>query len=377
MIVGFDGKRAVQNNTGLGNYSRYILDILCERYPDVTFVLFAPKRRKNNRLEIILKKYDNIKQSYPKGLWRLFPSLWRIWGIKKCLDKYGDDFVFHGHSNELPLNISKGKKVRSVVTIHDLIFIVFPEYYKPVDRFIYRYKFRKACINADKVIAVSECTKKDIVKYFGINENKIDVVYQSCSSIFAQKESDEKKQKVKKLYNLPEKYILFVGSVEERKNLLVVVKSLKYLSLDIHLVAVGRHTPYEDVVIKYIKENNLESRVHFVHGVEFADLPSVYQLSSVFVYPSRYEGFGIPVQEALLSGVPVIAAKGSCLEEAGGPDTLYIDPDDYRTLSEYINRIMSDNVFAGKMVESGLLYMKNFSCEKQAGQIMKIYKELV
>ena len=257
MKIGFDGKRAVQNFTGLGNYSRYIVDILCQFYPENEYVLYAPKKRENKRLNKLTKQYRQLQLSYPTtSFWKKLSSLWRVLGVTRQLEKERID-IFHGLSNELPLNIHKSE-VKSIVTIHDLIFLRYPQYYHSIDRNIYTYKFRKACENADRIIAISECTKRDIIEYFGIPADKIEVVYQGCDTSFTHPVTEEKKREVRAKYQLPEHYILNVGSIEERKNALSAVQALTMLPEQIHLVIVGRYTEYTDKIERFIKENKLE-----------------------------------------------------------------------------------------------------------------------
>ena len=235
MRIGFDGKRAVQNFTGLGNYSRYIIDILYRFSPENEYVLYAPRKRSSRVFDELLHHCPLLKTIYPQGVWKYFKSLWRTWGITSRLDKDSID-LFHGLSNELPLNIRKARHTKIIVTIHDLIFLRYPEYYHWIDRKIYTYKFRKACEYADLVIAISECTKRDLISYFHIPENKIEVVYQGCDVSFTRPATDEKKQEVREKYSLPEHYILNVGSIEERKNVLLAVKALLHLPREMHLV---------------------------------------------------------------------------------------------------------------------------------------------
>lgn len=178
MRIGFDGKRAVENKTGLGNYSRFIIDILSRLHKENQYTIYAPKPKEKQSLDRILSR-ENIQIIYPAShFWKRLCSLWRIWGINKQI-KEEQLSLFHGLSNELPLSIKKSK-TRSIVTIHDLIFIRYPQFYKWIDRHIYIYKFKKACQNSDRIIAISEMTKRDIITFFGIDAHKIDVVYQSC-----------------------------------------------------------------------------------------------------------------------------------------------------------------------------------------------------
>lgn len=371
MRIGFDAKRAAQNRTGLGNYSRFVINGLTRFTSGNEYVLYVPSPKKCG----LLKELDdrNLPKVFPEGrLWKLFRSFWRVFGIPSRLSSDGID-IYHGLSNELPLTMSRAGGVRSVVTVHDLIFLRYPQYYNPIDRWIYNYKFRKACGMADRIIAVSECTKRDIVSYYGIDAAKIDVVYQGCAREFYEPVADEKKQAVKERYGLPGRYVLYVGSMEERKNLLLAVKALKRMKEQVVLVAVGKCTPYLEEVLKFVREQKIEHRLSLFHRVPFEDLPALYQMASAFVYPSRFEGFGIPVLEALVSRVPVIAATGSCLEEAGGPHSLYVHPDDERQLALLLDKVLTDNELRNRMAEEGLRYARRFDAEKLTADLCEVY----
>lgn len=375
MRIGFDGKRAVQNNTGLGNYSRYIIDILSQYYETNEYIIYAPKQRENKALSKILEK-RNIQAVYPAtSSWKKCRSLWRVWGIKTQL-KQDRLSIFHGLSNELPLSISKSG-TKSIVTIHDLIFLRYPQFYKWIDRHIYAYKYRKACENSDRIIAISEMTKRDIITYWKIDEQKIDVVYQGCHPNFKLQASEKQKEEIREKYRLPQKYILNVGSIESRKNLLLIVKALEYIPDDIALIAVGKRTPYTDTVEEYINSHKLNDRVRLLHNIPFQELPVLYQLAQLFVYPSFFEGFGIPIIEAIHSGIPVIAATGSCLEEAGGPDSIYINPNDEKELAEKINELLSSPETVSIMIEKGRKYVERFSEEVIAQDIMHVYQKVL
>ena len=374
MKIGFDAKRAVNNKTGLGNYSRLVIDVLSEYYPDNEYLLYAPKIMENNRLQPLIER-RNVRLVVPqRSIDRKLSSIWRIGsGI---VHDYSCDCIdlFHGLSNELPL---VRNTVPTVVTIHDLIFLHYPHCYKSADRLIYNFKFRKACENSDRIIAVSQCTKRDIVECYGIDANKIDVVYQGCDDGFKIKRSNEELAEVRKRYSLPEgKFLLYVGTVEERKNVLLAVKALRLLDRSIPLIIVGRETHYARMVKEYIAKYNLEDRVLF-RQIHFADLPAVYQSASVFVYPSRYEGFGIPILEALCCGVPVVGATGSCLEEAGGEGSFYVDPDDDEGMAGIIARILEDGQLRQTMIEQGYCHASNFTRESIAKNTMNVYNKVL
>ena len=375
MRIGFDAKRAVQNHTGLGNYSRFIIDIMSRFYPDNEYLLYAPKPKENQELNILLQRPD-VSIQYPSSfLWKQCGSLWRTWGMSNCFQADGLD-IFHGLSNELPLNIRQSG-VRSIVTMHDLIFLRYPQFYATIDRRIYAYKYRKACENCDRVIAISETTKKDLMDFWGIEEKKISVVYQGCDPLFKQPASQELKKEIRQKYHLPDSYILYVGSIEERKNLLLVVRALRHLPNDVRLVAIGRHTPYTEKVKDYLHTYHLEKRVQLLHGIPLHELPAFYQCASLFAYPSRFEGFGIPIIEAIHSGVPVIAATGSCLEEAGGPASIYVHPDDAEGMAAQIAFVLSHPSEAEKMRTRSLEYVKQFTDQNIAASILQVYRQVM
>ena len=378
MKIGFDGKRAAQNFTGLGNYSRYALEALVKYYPNEEYNVYIPKDVNNAKFDEILAGSNcKMKKCLPQsGSARKFKSLWRVWGVTKTVEADGVQ-VFHGLSNELPLNIrSVSPGVKSVVTVHDVIFRRLPQCYPVIDRKIYDFKFRRACRNADHVIAVSECTKRDIVKDYGISPDKVSVIYQGCDPLFAQPVAPERIAEVRRKYSLPDRFIVSVGTIEERKNLLSVVKALLHLPKDIHLVAVGRRTKYTELVDRFVAENGLRERVHLLHGVPYLDLPVIYSCANVFAYMSLYEGFGIPLLEALNSRVPVVAATGSCLEEAGGPGSLYVAPFDVEAIAAAVERCLQPSV-KEEMVVRGLEWASRFTMEQFARQTMQCYNKVL
>lgn len=366
MRLGFDGKRVVQNFTGLGNYSRYVLDVLTRYYPENSYHVYTPKIAPGGQKE----KLKKIRLRLPSK--KMPAAFWRSFSIVNDLKKDKIE-LYHGLSNEIPAGLRRAK-IPSVVTIHDLIFLRYPQYYPFIDRTIYYLKSKYACRNADYIVAVSEQTRRDIIQYLKVPADKIRVVYQNCDENFRKKLSAGEKEEVRSSYKLPGKYLLNVGTVESRKNVMLIAKALRLIPEDIHLVVAGRETAYAEQVKGYLKTEKLEHRVHFLSNVRFADLPGIYQLAEIFIYPSKFEGFGIPVIEALHSGVPVIAATGSCLEEAGGPGSYYVDPEDEIQLAQYINAILGSPETAREMVEKGYLHLKKFDDESFASELIKIYK---
>ncbi len=238
MNIAFDAKRAVQNNTGLGNYSRYVISVLSHFYPHNRYLLFSPGKKESARLQE-LKSKRNFDFILPKGIWKIFSGSWRTFGITSILKQKSID-IYHGLSQELPYGIKK-TGVKSIVTIHDLIFVRYPGHYNLIEQFIHWWKIKKyryASHQADKIIAVSECTKRDVVSFFKIHPDKIAVVYQGCHPVFSYPMSPEKKAAIIKKYRLPARFILYVGSIVTRKNLLLIVRSLLEVDQNVCLIAV-------------------------------------------------------------------------------------------------------------------------------------------
>ena len=374
LTIGYDAKRAVSNGTGLGNYCRTLLNDLGTIDTTDSFRLYVPDLGRDD-LRSQLDMPRNMSFVTPANkLVKPLRSLWRIKGIVNDLKRDGVD-IYHGLTGELPLGLSEAG-IKSVVTIHDLIFMRCPEYYNPVDVAIYKWKFRNTCKQADRIIAISECTRRDIMELGEIDDSRINVVYQSCGTRFCQQVGEAQKAEVRSRYSLPQRYILFVGTIEERKNALLAAQALPYLSDEIHLVLVGRQTAYAKTITSFARQNGLANRIHMLSGVPTSDLYAIYQQAECFVYPSRYEGFGIPVIEAIQSRLPVIACTGSCLEEAGGPDNVYVDPDEPQEMAMAIKSITDNPDAARQIVTRSLDYIRRFENGNVAQEMLNVYRSL-
>jgi len=367
MVIGFDAKRAFNNKSGLGNYSRNLLKALLKYYPENRYLLFTPKINKQIFSDSGFEIYT------PPGINKLFPSLWRSFSINKSLKKLSLD-VFHGLSNEIPFFINN-KKIKTIVTIHDLIFLRYPNLYKWIDRKIYLQKFKYSCHKADLIIAISQQTKSDIIEFFKINENRIKVVYQSCNPIFFENISIPYKNLFLK-YNIPKNYILYVGTIERRKNLLTLLKAVYSKKIDLPIVVVGRKTEYFNEIKDFIEKNKVKN-IFFIGEISNEELVALYKYAKIFVYPSIFEGFGIPVIEAIASGVPVVTSKNSCLMETGGEAAVYFEPYNYEELGDIIINIINDISLYNNLIEKGKQHIKRFTPEVFAKNTMNLYKELL
>jgi glycosyltransferase involved in cell wall biosynthesis len=367
--IGFDAKRFFNNYTGLGNYSRDLIRILLSNYPEQEFLLYTP--------QIGIPQYSDLVPNSvirrPSGfLNKILTSNWRTNRIINDLKRDEID-IYHGLSGEIPIGLDK-TSITSVVTIHDLIFIRYPELYKKIDRTLYHKKFKYACEHADQIVAISEQTKLDIIEFFNIHENKVKVIYQGCHESFKSVKSEQEKQTLIKKLGLPQEFILNVGTIESRKNAFSIVQAIK--DKDISLVIVGKQTAYTKEIKSYIVAHNMEKRVFFLQGLTMYELSILYSIAKIFVYPSIFEGFGIPIIEALYSGTPVITTNSGVFPEAGGPFSQYIDPNDINQLSLSIDSILNSPERQEIMSQKGLAYAQQFNDEILAAQWMDLYKKI-
>ena len=373
MKIGFDAKRAFSNYTGLGNYARDTIRILSHYAPNNNYVLFTPNKNNNIRTSFIHGK-ENILVKTPETLInKFFTKFWRTKNIVNDLHK-NDIHIYHGLSNELPIGIEK-TSIKTVVTIHDLIFIRHPHLFNTIDRKIYYKKFKHACTVANKIIAVSKQTKKDIVKYFNISPNKITVAYQGCNQVFQSKIPELQKQLVIKKHKIPKDYLLYVGTIEERKNLLTILKTIQELPKQ-KLVIIGDGKTYKIKCLQFIKKHKLSNRVVFLSKLSLEDMSAIYQAAKIMIYPSIFEGFGIPILEALFSKTPVITTNGGCFVEAGGENSKYIDPLSINDMKQAIIEIESSAETERKMKEEGFKYAQKFTDDKIAKKLIEIYNNL-
>ena len=375
MKIGYDAKRAFANFTGLGNYARSTIGNICKVYPAHEYYLYTPKKVADGASDFI----HDIKNAHIRGprnlFYGTFSAAWRRFGI--AADAAHDQIdLYHGLSHEIPDGIEK-TNIKTVVTIHDLIFKRFPHYYKKIDRKIYDNKIKHAVKFAHTIIAISEQTKKDIIEFYQVAENKIEVIYQACDTIFEKKQSSIALNVVKEKYALPANYLLYVGTIEERKNALVILQAMLQLPSHIKLVMVGKKKSYGLTIDAFIKKHELNDRVIQINQVDFKDLPAIYQAANIFIYPSKFEGFGIPIIEALHSETPVIAAKGSCLAEAGGPNSLYFEPSNADELAGLIADLLADESKQKSMAVSGKKYVEKFNGEKIATELMGLYQSIL
>ncbi len=365
MKIAFDGKRFFNNSSGLGNYSRDLVRISAIYFPENEYLLFNENETIKGKDILGLSNVSFVKTSV--GTWA------RQLKMGKDAQAVKAD-IFHGLSGELPLKWTD-QPIKKVVTIHDLIFLRFPQFYSLFDRKIHLWKFKNAIKQADIIIAISEQTKRDVIQFLKVPKEKIRVVYQGCHQQLKEHQSDEYINLIKEKFQLPERFILNVGTIEERKNVLNIVKAIN--GTKIPLVVIGKKTNYFNKVKKYISKNKLENQVHFLENVSMEELAAIYKLADVFVYPSYFEGFGIPIIEALYSETPVITSNLSSLPEAGGDHSVYVYPNNVDDIKAKILFLWQNEAERKRRAKKGLKFVQKFNDESIAENLQSVYQELI
>lgn len=369
MRIGFDAKRAFNNYSGLGNYSRYVISNMCRFYPENECLLYTPSIADP---DLFHEPQGTIIRQPKRGIEKYSRAFWRSFRLIHWLSNDGVD-IYHGLSNELPFGIHR-TAIKSVITIHDLIFLEHPELYKPFDRYVYRKKVEYGARAATRIIAVSEQTKQDIIRWLGVDDSRVRVVYQGCHRQFYHRVSEETLNYTRQQFVLPSEYLLYVGTIEERKNLLKIVEAMHAGNIDFPLVVVGRKTSYFSQVKTFLEKNRM-NHIQFLDQVQVSDLPAIYQGSRGFIYPSSYEGFGIPILEALNSGVPVITSSGGCLEETAGKGGIFIDPGDREEMIHAIRQVLEDSALRDRLIREGGAHALKFREEQTIPSLYNVYLE--
>ncbi|MDD3498009.1 MAG: glycosyltransferase family 1 protein [Candidatus Moranbacteria bacterium] len=352
-------------------YLLNVLKYLGKISPEDDFFIY---HKKEFNPELVPPEFTNyvIKKVSSPFLWTQTRFAWEVW-------KEGVDVLWMPMHNA-PLFGSK--KTKKVVTIHDLAFKRFSEAFTKGDLFKLNLLTELAIKKADKIIAVSQSTKRDILEFYPeINPEDIRVIYHGFDAeLFEKRYSEEKRNSVLKSYKLKAKsYILYVGAIQPRKNLKTLIRAFESLkgsgeAEDLKLVISGSKAWRWEDTIEAVEKSSQRENIILTGRVSFEDLSIIYRGASVFVFPSLYEGFGIPVLEAFASGVPAVVSRNSSLEEVGGEAVEYFDGSDAGDLSKKIGNILKSDEIQRSMVEKGKKRLKNFSWEKCARETLGFLK---
>ncbi len=369
MKIGFDAKRAFLNSSGLGNYSRNTLNALHRFFPENDYILFTPEVK-----DRLFDNYKRFKVVSPQNrIAKKMKSLWRSLFLVPQLKRHRIE-LFHGLSNELPTGIHKSG-IPSTVTIHDLIFMRYPEFYKPIDRKIYFKKVKYACHVADKVIAISNQTKHDIETFFHVPPEKVELIYQPVAPVFFERQNIFL---IRKKYHLPEKFILSVGTLESRKNQLALLQALHLKEIKTTVVFVGKQTTsYMAEMNRFIEENEMETQVKFLSNISESDLAALYQTATLSVYISVFEGFGLPVIESMACGCPVVTSSVSVLPETAGEAAVLCNPAKVEEIAQKVAMLLEKEDFRNEIVEKGKQRAEQFHPENYAKKLISLYTEIL
>jgi len=367
MKIGLDAKRIFNNPTGLGVYGRNLIQGLNQIDSQNQYILYTPKL--NHSLFDAASLNKNFEVFEGRGSVGYF---WRTFSIVKDIRAAQLD-IYHGLSNELPYNI-KNSNAKNIVDIHDLCFVRYPKDYSLFDRKVFWQKAKRAAHFSDLIIATSEATKQDIIRYLEIEAEKIEVVYQCCEKHFYNTLSLKALNELREKYQLPRKYVLCVGTIQGRKNQKAILKAMALLPKEeqVPILLVGNGTRYLKELQTLGEKLNLAVRIKRRIGNK--DLPGIYQMASLFVYPSFIEGFGIPILEAMASKVPVISSKETSMAEILQNEDALVDPYDEQELAQKIQHFLRSNNTL--QIAQNFKRAQEFSQEKFANQLLEIYKKL-
>ena len=375
--VGFDAKRFFWNFTGLGNHSRSLIRGLARHESSrVEINLFTPK------INLAVLAEDSMRDRYqvvsPKH--RFARLAWREWRVADAI-RARDLHVYHGLSAELPLGVEK-LGVLPVVTIHDLVAEMRPELFGAVDARIYRWKMRSAVKRAGLVLATSEATKQEVLEVYCKSPEQVHVLYQSPAEGFLRVPDSAQDLQTRARLGLPREYLLSVGSVIERKRLRATLRALAHPRLRVlapRLVVVGsRRSEYAALAQRDVRELGLESQVIWLSDLSAQDLPAVTRGAMVSVYPSIYEGFGIPLAEAMISRVPVLTSKVSCLPEVAGPGGVCVNPDDPEEFAVGLASLLEDQTLRERLAHQGYAHAANrYLPAPLATRLINLYREFL
>jgi glycosyltransferase involved in cell wall biosynthesis len=373
--IGFDAQYANTGNATLCSYARFIIGAMAEACPRHSYFRMYVSDDETTEEYAQLAAMHNVESMEPDGaVWRKLPWLWRLFPIGRDLQR-GDVELFHSLSEFLPMGLER-RGIRGIVTVHSLEYLRLRSFFTPLHNLYRRITMSASLRRADRIIAVSESVKRDLVRYLKIDSDKIDVIYRGCHRRFSEPISDERRREVEERYHLPKRYMLFVGTHLPRKNISLLIETMPKISEDIELVIVGRATTYTKHIKHRIKSLGLQERIHMLHGVADEDMPAVYASAQLYIMPSLYEGFPPTIIEALTVGIPVIATKGSSMEEAGGPTSIYINSSDHNALADAITEVMTDDELRTEMIREGRSYVSRFRAEVIAYNIMNSYKRI-
>ena len=379
MRICIDLSPAVHHRAGIGRYAQELTAALLQIATKNEYIAFY-NCSAQVQIEPPLDSIPHLPLGLPDKPWRLRVLLAQL--LHRSQDNLfrGVD-LFHATDHLLP-SLSH---VRSVFTLHDLTFRLYSQAHNVWNRWFLSLMMPRFLRTADAIVADSACTQRDAARLYRVDIARVNVIYPGVSVHFRPADP-QVVQAIRKKYGLPERFILYVGTIEPRKNLTALLEAFRHLlatcsplpaTCSLRLVIVGKKGWLYEGVFRRLRELGLEDRVHFTGYVPDGDLPALYSAASVFVFPSLYEGFGLPVLEAMACGTPVIASNTSSLPEVVGEAGLLVNPHDIHTLVAALKRVLADEHLRAEMKAQGLERAQAFTWERTARETLRVYEEVL
>jgi glycosyltransferase involved in cell wall biosynthesis len=367
MRIGIDIRIVHYTHGGISNYALCLLDALAALDADADYcVLHSRKDRRPPR------PGPNFR---PVACWTPCHHRWERWALGVEIARLELDLL---HTTDF-IPPSLGYR-RSVITVHDLNFVYYPQFLTDESRRYYNGQIEWAVRRADHILADSHATKSDLVSMLNVPPEKVTVVHLAGNPVYQPLPAAEATQVAAK-YDLRPGYLLFVGTLEPRKNLPGLLQAYRLLldtdATTMPLVLVGGKGWLYDEVFERVEALHLKEQVRFLHGVGDADLPGLYNAASVLTTPSFYEGFGFPALEAMACGTPVVVSDRASLPEVVGEAGLLVNPDDPQDIAQALLRTLTDEALRAQMQERGLVQAASFTWEKAAHETLAVYRQVL
>lgn len=372
MVIGFDAKHMLEEEGILGYYGRVAVEALTEHYHHNDYILYTSGDTDDTNIIGNLLVHSSVHLKMPHGT-SFGERLSRRKGLLQATRRHGVQ-VFHGLSATLPSGIEK-TGMATVVTVGSLLHKHYPERYSFLERHRINKQFRSTFKEADAVIAMSEFSKRELIDFYHVPEEKVRVIMPVSESVFSSTLTDEARDVFRQKYKLPEKYILVPGRFDERNNMKVALEAMANLAdRELCMVVIGHRNDYYRALKHRASQLGLGGRVVRVKATYNAPVHAVYAMAAAVAYPSVYESVSLPILRSLSCGTPVVAAKGSCMEEFGGDAALYFRPDSAEELADALSRALGPE--RARLLEAGKAQNKKFTAERMARQLDDLYREL-
>lgn len=318
---------------------------------------------------------QDLPKEKDKWKYEVFPasSLWTLIELGKRLFKNENKLdVFFSPTHYLPA----GYRIPSVISILDISYLHFPELFNRKDLIMLKYWGKYSIKKAKKIITISHSSKNDIIKAYGVPPHKVEVIYPGIKQVTKIGGSNKTMEEMKEKFKINSKYVLFVGTLQPRKNIVRLIEAFSQIKGDYELVIVGRKGWQYEEILDAPEKFGIKNKVIFIHDASDEDLPTLYKNAEIFVLPSLYEGFGLPVLEAMKYGCPVITSNVSSLPEAGGDAAQYVDPQSVSDITEKMQKLLDDEDLRKEFIKKGNEQIKKFSWEKSARETLKVLESL-